>query len=129
MHKRTECRYDGRAVWHKTVQNRVLHASRMQNMQHGIKKVFSCFLNDPVSRGDLMSTGSLFHAFGAATANALSEDKSLDRGKANFCRSAERSNARPNQGHWDNPFGISRDIPEIEQPRNPLGYPRIFVND
>src|SRR6218665_4084704 len=29
--------------------------------------VLSCFLNNPVSRVDLMSTGSLLHAFGAAT--------------------------------------------------------------
>jgi len=25
------------------------------------------------------------------------------------------------QGHWDIPFGISRDIPGIEQPRKPVG--------
>jgi len=64
-------------------------------MQRKINKVFSCFLNDTVSRVDLMLTGSLFHAFGAATANALSEDTNLDRGKTSSCLSAERSDARP----------------------------------
>ena len=60
------------------------------------KKVFSCFLNDPVSRVDLISTGSLFHAFGAAMANARSEDTSLDRGTTSSSLSAEQSDdARP----------------------------------
>src|SRR6218665_2521699 len=46
-------------------------------MQRRIKKVLSCFLNSPVSPVDLMSTGSLFHAFGAATSKAFSEEASL----------------------------------------------------
>ena len=44
------------------------------------KKVLSCFLNSLVSWVDLMSTGSPFHAFGATTVNALSEDTSPVRG-------------------------------------------------
>ncbi len=46
--------------------NRVLHASRMQDMQHGMK-----------------------NAFYAATANALSDDtSSIDRGITSSCLSA-----------------------------------------
>ena len=78
----------------KLYKNRILHASRMQDMQHKMKK-FCCLLNDTVSRVDSMSNGSLFHAFGvAATANALSEDTSLDHGMTSSCLSAERSDAR-----------------------------------
>ena len=51
-------------------------------------------MNDPVSRVDLMSIENMFYAFGAATANALSEDTGLDR-ETSSCLSAERSDARP----------------------------------
>lgn len=46
------------------------YASRMQDIAEWNKKVFRCFLNDMVSRVDLMSTGSLFQAFSAVTENA-----------------------------------------------------------
>jgi len=42
----------------------------MQDIAEWNKKVFRCFLNDMVSRVDLMSTGSLFQAFSAVTENA-----------------------------------------------------------
>lgn len=41
---------------------------------------------------------------------------------------SKMATTRPiDQGHWDIRFGISSDVPGIEQPRNPLGYPWIFV--
>ena len=42
-----------------------------------------------------MSTESLFHAFGAATSKALSEETSLVLGTSNSCLPTERSEARP----------------------------------
>ena len=51
-------------------------------------------MNSPVSRFDLMSTGSLFQAFGAATSKALSEETSLVLGTSSSCLPTERSEAR-----------------------------------
>src|SRR6218665_1500424 len=59
------------------------------------KKVLSCFLNSTVSRVDLMSTGSLFHAFGAATSKALSDETSLVLRTSSSCLPTERSETRP----------------------------------
>ena len=42
-----------------------------------------------------MSTGRLFHALGAATENARSDETSLERGTTRSCLPAERREARP----------------------------------
>ena len=59
------------------------------------KKVFSFFLKSLVSVISLMSTGRLFHALGAATENARSDETSLKRGTTRSCLPAERREARP----------------------------------
>ena len=59
------------------------------------KKVFSFFLKSLVSVIRLMSTGTLFHALGAATENARSDETSLERGTTRSCLPAERREARP----------------------------------
>ena len=59
------------------------------------KKVFSFFLKSLVSVISLMSTGRLFHALGAATENARSDETSLERGTTRSCLPAERREARP----------------------------------
>ena len=48
-----------------------------------------------VSIISLMSTGRLFHALGAATENARSDETSLERGITRSCLPAERREARP----------------------------------
>src|SRR6218665_3354690 len=58
------------------------------------KKVLSCFLNSPVSRVDIISTGSLFQSFGAAISKALLEETSLVLGTSSSCLPTERSDAR-----------------------------------
>ena len=42
-----------------------------------------------------MSTGRLFHALGAATKNARSDETSLERGTTRSCLPAELREARP----------------------------------
>ena len=59
------------------------------------KKVFSFFLKSLVSVISLMSTGRLFHALGAETENARSDETSLERGTTRSCLPAERREARP----------------------------------
>ena len=53
------------------------------------------FEKPPVSVISLMSTGRLFHALGAATENARSDETSLERGTTRSCLPAERREARP----------------------------------
>src|SRR6218665_1082439 len=81
------------------------------------KKVLSCFLNSPVSRVDLISTGSLFHAFGAATSKALSEETSLVLGTSSSCLPTERSDARPGIAATGvtNSFSTASDIFENQE--------------
>ena len=56
-------------------------------------------MNSPVSRVDLISTGSLFHAFGAATSKALSEETSLVLGTSSSCL-MERERKREREMDW-----------------------------
>src|SRR6218665_2712693 len=66
----------------------------MSTTEHNLLKSIIAFdhhilrpilLDSPISRVDLISTGSLFQAFGAATANALSEDTNLVHGTSTSC--------------------------------------------
>src|SRR6218665_1206260 len=92
----------------KPITHNSLLASKIRDrrvMHSGIKKVLSCFLNSPVSRVDLMSTGSFFHAFGAAISKALSEETSFVLGKSSSCLTTERSEAWP---VWQSPRTLGR---------------------
>ena len=55
-------------------------------------------MNSPLSQVDLMSTGSLFHAFGAATSKALSEETRLVLGTSSSCLPTERSGTARDSG-------------------------------
>ena len=55
------------------------------------EKVFSFFLNSFVLVVSLMSTQYLFHAFGPATGNDISDETSLFGGTHESCSPVERS--------------------------------------
>ena len=59
------------------------------------QKSFQFLFEKLVSVISLLSTGRLFHALGAATENARSDETSLERGTTRSCLPAERREARP----------------------------------
>ena len=72
------------------------------------RKVFSFFLESLVYVLSLMSTSRPFHALGAATENARSDETSLKRGTTRSCLPAERREARPDVGYGSYQLGKIR---------------------